>query len=128
MGYRVEFYESEKGKCEIWDFLESLRKEAPTNKNSRVQYNSISLYIQLLQDNGTLLPVNVTKHLEEDLWELRPGNNRIIYFYFDEGTYVLLHHFRKTTVKTPRREIERAKANRDDYVRRKRVNNNENLG
>ncbi|MBQ6982079.1 MAG: type II toxin-antitoxin system RelE/ParE family toxin [Synergistaceae bacterium] len=30
----------------------------------------------------------------------------------------MLHHFRKTTEKTPRREIERAKRERDDYIRR----------
>ena len=128
MRYNIEFYEKENGTCEIWDYLETLRRRSPTNKDSRVQYKSISLHIQLLQDNGTLLPANITKHIGEDLWELRPGNNRIIYFFFEEDTYVLLHHFRKTTKKTPRREIERAKANKDDYIRRRKVRNNENLG
>ena len=33
--------------------------------------------------------------------------------------YVLLHSFRKKTDKTPRREIERAKSERDDYLSRK---------
>ena len=34
-------------------------------------------------------------------------------------TFVLLHQFRKKTQKTPKREIERAKAERDDYLARK---------
>ena len=75
--------------------------------------------IELLQSKGTRLPDNLTKHLEEDIWELRPGNNRVFYFYFQENTFVLLHQFRKKSQKTPKREIEKAKAERDDYLRRK---------
>jgi phage-related protein len=36
-----------------------------------------------------------------------------------DGTYVLLHQFRKKTQKTPRREIEKAKTERDDWITRK---------
>ena len=35
------------------------------------------------------------------------------------NAFVLLHQFRKKTQKTPKREIERAKAERDDYLARK---------
>lgn len=78
--YTVEFYEKANGESELWDFLESLRKKASTDKNSRIQYKQISLYIQLLQDNGTRLSENITKHIDDDIWELRPGNNRVFYF------------------------------------------------
>ncbi len=37
---------------------------------------------------------------------------------FDD-TFVLLHHFRKKTQKTPQREIEKAKMERDDWITRK---------
>ena len=59
------------------------------------------------------------KHLDDDIWELRPGNNRVLYFYFKDDTFVLLHQFRKKTQKTPKRELDRAKAERDDYLARK---------
>ncbi len=117
--YTVEFYEDKNGESELWDFLEELREKSATNKDARIQYKQIGLYIQLLQEHGTRLPDNVTKHIEEDIWELRPGNNRIFYFYKVENTFVLLHHFRKKTQKTPAREIERAKRERDDYLSRK---------
>lgn len=117
--YTVEFYEKINGESDIWDFLEELRKKSAANKDARIQYKQISLYIQLLQDNGTHLPDNVTKHLDDDIWELRPGNNRVFYFYHKNNTFVLLHHFRKKTQKTPRAEIEQAKAERDDYLSRK---------
>jgi phage-related protein len=46
----------------------------------------------------------------------------VLFFFHRNNTYVLLHHFRKKTQKTPRREIERARAERDDWIARKGVN------
>lgn len=117
--YKIEFYENKRGESAVWDFLEALREKSQSSKDARIQYNQIIFYIDLLAKNGTNLPVNITKHLEEDIWELRPGNNRVFYFYYDESQYVLLHHFRKKSQKTPKREITRAKAERDDYIRQK---------
>ena len=119
MKYTVEFYEKENGRSDVWNFLEELRNKSANSKDARIQFKQLSLCIQLLQDHGTLLPENVAKHLEEDIWELRPGNNRVFYFYHKNDTFVLLHHFRKKSQKTPRREIEKAKAERDDYLSRK---------
>lgn len=117
--YEIEFYETEDGKCPIWDFFEALRLKAPTNKDARIQHKQASLYIELLQQNGTHMNAEITKHLDDGIWELRPGNNRVFYFFYQNDTYVLLHQFRKKSQKTPKREIEKAKAERNDYLRRK---------
>ena len=117
--YQIEFYETKDGESQIWDFLEDLRKKAATSKDARIQHKQASLYIELLQQNGTLLNENIAKYLEDGIWELRPGNNRIFYFFFQENTFVLLHQFRKKSQKTPKREIEKAKRERDDYLFRK---------
>ena len=117
--YEIEFYETEDGKCPIWDFLEALRLKAPTNKDARIQHKQASLYIELLQQNGTHMNAEITKHLDDGIWELRPGNNRVFYFFYQNDTYVLLHQFRKKSQKTPKREIEKAKTKRNDYLRRK---------
>lgn len=117
--YEIEFYETEDGKCPIWDFLEALRLKAPTNIDARIQHKQASLYIELLQQNGTHMNAEITKHLDDGIWELRPGNNRVFYFFYQNDTYVLLHQFRKKSQKTPKREIEKAKAERNDYLRRK---------
>ncbi|MCI8958583.1 MAG: type II toxin-antitoxin system RelE/ParE family toxin [Lachnospiraceae bacterium] len=119
--YTVEFYETADGKSELWDFLENLRKKAATSKDARIQHKQISLYIQLLQDNGTHLNETITKHLDDGIWELRPGSNRVFYFFYHNNTFVLLHHFRKKSQKTPKREIEKAKAERNDYLSRKEI-------
>jgi len=117
--YNIEFYEDANGVSEILDFLKSLSEKAPTNKDARIQHKQLVQYIQLLEDHGTRLGENITKHLDDDIWELRPGNNRVLYFFMKDDTYVLLHHFRKKTQKTPPREIARAKAERDDWISRK---------
>ena len=117
--YEIEFYETEDGKCPIWDFLEALRLKAPTNKDARIQHKQASLYIELLQQNGTHMNAEITKHLDDGIWELRPGNNRAFYFFYQNDTYVLLHQFRKKSQKTPKLEIEKAKTERNDYLRRK---------
>ena len=117
--YTVEFYETQDGECQVWDFLEGLRIKAATNKDARIQHKQASLYIELLQQNGTHLNENITKHLEDGIWELRPGNNRVFYFFFQDDVFVLLHQFRTKSQKTPKREIEKAKRERDDYLSRK---------
>lgn len=70
--YEIEFYEKENGESDIWDFLEELREKSEKSKDARIQYNQLMLHIQLLQNNGTRLPNNITKHIDEDIWELRP--------------------------------------------------------
>lgn len=75
-------------------------------------------YIRVLQEYGTRAGEPYVKHIEEDIWELRPLDDRIFFFYFRENTFVLLHHFLKKTKKTPRREIEQAKRNLADHVER----------
>ena len=116
--YTVEFYETQDGECQVWDFLEGLRIKAATNKDARIQHKQASLYIELLQQNGTHLNENITKHLEDGIWELRPGNNRVFYFFFQDDVFVLLHQFRKKSQKTPQRELEKAKRERYDYLYR----------
>lgn len=120
--YTVEFYETQDGECQVWDFLEGLRIKAASNKDARIQHKQASLYIELLQQNGTHMNENITKHLEDGIWELRPGNNRVFYFFFQDNIFVLLHQFRKKSQKTPKREIEKAKRERDDYLSRKENN------
>ena len=82
--YKVEFYETQGGESQIWDFLEELRIKAATSKNERIQFKQASLYIELLQKKGIHLNENITKYLEDDIWELRPGNNRIFYFFLPQ--------------------------------------------
>ena len=80
--------------------------------------------IELLAKNGSTLSEDIMKHIEDEIWELRPGKNRVLYFFYRKNKYILLHHFIKKTQKTPRREIERAKKEMKDYIEREDKNEN----
>ncbi|MBQ7220257.1 MAG: type II toxin-antitoxin system RelE/ParE family toxin [Synergistaceae bacterium] len=116
--YRIDFYKDKNGVSEVQDFIDELRRKRSTNKDARIQYEQVIHYIELLMDNGTNQSTKITKQIDGDIWELRPGHNRVLYFCYLDDMFVMLHHFRKKTDKTPKREIVRAKAERDDYVRR----------
>ena len=98
--------------------MDNLQRRALSNKDARIQHKQIIQYIQLLEDHGTRLGENITKHLGEEIWELRPGKNRVLFFFHRDNTYVLLSIFRKRTQKTPLREIVKAKSLRDDWISR----------
>ena len=117
--FTIDFYETANGHSDVRDFMEELRQKRESNKDARIQFKQIAMYIELLARNGTQLPDNITKHIDDGIWELRPGNNRVFYFFFQDDCFVLLHHFRKKSQKTPQREIDRAKAERADYLNRK---------
>ena len=117
--YSIVFYEDRSGYSELYHELLELADKAISNKDARIQFNQINYCIELLKNQGTRLPVNITKHLQGEIWELRPGNNRILYFYFENNTFVLLHMFRKQTQKTPKSGIEKAIKECDDFKSRR---------
>ena len=84
----------------------------------RIQFRQVTLYIELLAKNGSTLSEDIMKHIEDEIWELRPGKNRVLYFFYKNNKYILLHHFVKKTQKTPKREIEKAKREMKDYIER----------
>lgn len=75
-----------------------------------------------MQSHGHKLILSMAKHIEGNIWELRPGINRVFYFYYKNNTFVLLHHFRKKTQKTPRKEITIAIKRQKDYLERNNKN------
>ena len=116
--FSIVFYEDKNGVSELYNELIELADKAKTNKDFRIQLKQITYYIELLKNMGLTLPDNITKHLQDDIWELRPGNNRILYFYHSNNTFVLLHMFRKKTQKTPKSELVKAIKEMNDYIHR----------
>ena len=116
--FEIVFYEDKNGKSDIYDFIENLRLKSLKSKDARIQYRQVSLYIELLANNGSILSSDIMKKLSGDIWELRPGHNRVLYFFYKDNKYVLLHHFIKKTQKTPKKEIDRAIKEMNDYIER----------
>lgn len=88
------------------------------DKDSRIKLNKIRDYIKILSEYGLQAGEPYVKHLCDDIWELRPLRDRILFVGWINGSFVLLHHFKKKTQKTPMREISKAKREIADLIER----------
>ena len=119
--FEVEFYQDRQGKQPVKEVLLKLRDEARTSKDARIQYEKILAHIRALETYGTRTGEPQVKHIDGSMWELRPLSHRILFFYWRDNTFILLHHFVKKAQKTPAKEIDQAKRNLKDYLERNEV-------
>ena len=63
----------------------------------------IMYQINRLEMFGTRTGEPIVKHIEDEIWELRPTPERILFAAWIENSFVLLHHFRKDTQKNSTR-------------------------
>jgi phage-related protein len=114
--YEILFYNDRSGKEPVYDYMRELAVKG--SKDSRIKFNKISQYVKMLEEKGTLAGEPYLKHLDGDIWELRPIRDRILFAAIVGGRFVLLHCFMKQTGKTPSREIEQAKRELADFLER----------
>lgn len=98
--WQIRFYEDYRGRSPVLEFINRL----PTRDKAKITNT-----LRLLEEFGTRLGMPHARPIEGKLWELRPGGNRLFYFLFTGRTFVILHGFKKQTLRTPDREIEIAK-------------------
>ena len=114
--HKIFFYKDKNGREPVWEYLKELMSKK--DKNSRIKANKINDYIEILGQYGTQAGEPYIKHLDGEIWELRPLRDRILFVGWINGSYVLLHQFTKKTQKTPAREIEKAKRELADLIER----------
>ena len=114
--HEIHFYRDKKGSQPVLEYINEL--SGKKDKDSRIKLSKIHDYIQALSEYGTQAGEPYIKHLDGNIWELRPLRDRIVFVCWLNGSYVLLHHFMKKTQKTPAREIEKAKRELADLMER----------
>lgn len=114
--YEVIFYRNAKGEQPVFERLVELKSK--NDKDSRIKLKKIGQYIELLKNEGTFIGEPYVKHLDGEIWELRPSGERILFAHLNGKIFMLLHCFTKSTNKTPKRDIERAKLNLKDAKER----------
>lgn len=114
--YKIHFYKDKNGNEPVFDYLQELTRKK--DKDSRIKANKINDYIEILSRFGTRAGEPYMKHLDGEIWELRPLSDRILFVAWHNGSFVLLHPFVKKTRKTPSREIEKAKRELADLIER----------
>ena len=114
-GWSVEYVEFSDNKP-FEEFVLGL----PVKERAKI-FEAINYFVQLRNQN---LPIkeNLSKHLEDGIYELRISLRdkiaRSLYFYQEGKRIVITHGFIKKTQKTPRKEIEKAKTLRKKYLKR----------
>jgi len=114
--HRIFFYRDKDGHEPVREYLAELA--ACNDKDSRIKLNKVRDYVRILGEYGTRAGEPYVKHLDGEIWELRPLRDRVLFVGWHNGSYVLLHHFMKKTQKTPPREIRRAKKELADLIER----------
>ncbi len=117
MTYNIEFYEDKNGKSEVLDYFNELKNK--NNKDARIKLIKITAYINKLSQKGLGLGQPYIKHIQDDIWELRPLRDRILFANICNNNIILLNIFVKKTVKTPKKEIEKAKRLLKNYKQRR---------
>lgn len=114
--HKIHYYIDKNGTSPVASYLRELAEKK--DKDSRIKLTKIRDYIKILSEQGTRAGAPIMKHIEGEIWELRPIRDRIFFVAWTDGGYVLLHHFMKKTQKTPTREIEQAKRELQDLRER----------
>lgn len=118
--YKIEIYQDRNGKSEIKEYIKKLNEK--NSKDYSIKLNKIIAYIRMLEKNGLSIGQPYIKHLDSNIWELRPLRDRILFAYYKDKKFVLLSVFLKQTRKTPKKEIEKAKKILTDYIKRSENN------
>jgi len=114
--FQIIFYSDKNGKEPVAEYIQQLA--AKTDKDSRIKARKINDYIEYLAKMGKNGREPFMKHLNGEIWELRPLRDRILFAAWDEHRFILLHYFMKDTPKAPPKEIAQAKRNLMDYRER----------
>ena len=109
MKKRVIYYLDKKGGNPVWDFIAVL---PPDERDKCFEY------IAYLEEIGEQVRRPVGDYLGGKLYELRPKQTRIIYFFMLKDCAILVHAFRKKTNAIPGGEIKIALRNMDDFLSR----------
>ena len=93
----VSFFIDERGHRPVREFIDQL----PLKEQAK-----IIAYLAELKRQGNNLHRPMADYLGEGIYELRPRDNRVFYFFFLRENVVLLHAIRKKTDKIPQRDID----------------------
>ena len=93
----IYYFINERGDNFVKEFIDNL---------SIKEQAKIFAYIQELKNQGHNLRRPLADYLGNGIYELRPKNNRIFYFFFLVNNAVLIHAIKKKTNKIPNRDKE----------------------
>lgn len=92
----VYYFVDERGNRPVKEFIFSL----PVNERAKIW-----AYFTELKQQGHNLRRPMADYIGDGIYELRPKDNRIFYFFFLKDKAVLIHAIRKKTDKIPEADL-----------------------
>ena len=92
----IYYFVDERGCNPVRQFIDSLAIK---------EQQKVFAYIMELKNQGHNLRRPIADHLGNGIYELRPRDNRIFYFFFLKDNAVLIHAIRKKTNKIPQEDL-----------------------
>ncbi len=92
----------------VREFLQTLQEK---------EFSKVDRYIGIVSENGTRIGEPYVSHIDGKIWELRPGNYRILFFVWGEK-FVLTNAFRKKGRKTPSNEKTLAVSRYNEWIKK----------
>ena len=105
----VLFYIDQGGRSPVEYYLSRL---SPDERKKCMEY------IAYLKESGEQIRRPIGDYLGSKLYELRPKQTRIIYFFMLKDYAVLVHAFRKKTNAIPEQEVKIAFSRMHDFISR----------
>lgn len=96
------------------DIILDVRVKKVIKSLSEVDRSRISGYIDLFSKNGFNMTSKYLKKIDNNLWELRPGDIRILFGLVGSNA-IFVNVFKKKTQKTPRQEMQAARSRLKGY-------------
>ncbi len=90
------------------------RVQAIVDNLSELEQGRILGYLDLFTEKKFSLPAKYLKKLDSNLWELRPGNIRLLIGKTSVGM-IVVNVFKKKSQKTPKNELNTAKKRLMEY-------------
>ena len=98
MSFEIYYFADEKGIEPVRDYLKNLTEPDRAKVYAYLHHLSEVGY-QLRRPHGDYLGG------QTELYEIRPGRNRILYFFIHRNKIILLHAFLKKTQEIPEKEM-----------------------
>jgi len=109
VGKKVIYYIDQRGSNPVWSFICSL----PIDERDKCFE-----YITYLEEKGEEVKRPIGDYIGRKLYELRPKQTRILYFFMFKNFAVLVHAFRKKSNKIPEQEIKLAQKRMEEFLLR----------
>lgn len=114
----ILFYPTSRGHQPVYEWLKKIQGK------EKDRYNRIAPKLSALQENGPLIrslrvkQEYVKKLRNQEVWQLRVDDDRILFFFDKNGNIVLTNHFKKKSNNTPQKEIDTAERRRNIWLER----------